>query len=39
MSLVEIRGGHRLVTHGVYRRLRHPMYSAILLFDIAQDLF
>ncbi len=35
---LEIREGHTLVTEGVYRRIRHPMYAAILLFDIAQGL-
>jgi protein-S-isoprenylcysteine O-methyltransferase Ste14 len=28
---LEVRAGHRLVTGGVYRRVRHPMYTAILL--------
>ena len=35
---LEIRVGHRLVTTGVYSRVRHPMYSAILLFSLAQGL-
>ncbi|MCG3134854.1 MAG: hypothetical protein HMLKMBBP_02258 [Planctomycetes bacterium] len=29
---LEIREGHSLVTSGVYRRIRHPMYAALLLF-------
>jgi protein-S-isoprenylcysteine O-methyltransferase Ste14 len=33
---LEIREGHRLVTEGVYRRVRHPMYSAFLLYGIGQ---
>ncbi len=35
---LEIRVGHVLVTQGVYASTRHPMYSAILLFSIAQGL-
>jgi protein-S-isoprenylcysteine O-methyltransferase Ste14 len=33
-----VRDQHRLVTNGVYRRLRHPMYSAFWLMAIAQAL-
>jgi protein-S-isoprenylcysteine O-methyltransferase Ste14 len=33
---LEIREGHRLVTEGVYRRVRHPMYSAFLLYGLGQ---
>lgn len=32
------RKGHEIVKHGVYRRVRHPMYSGIFLFSIAQGL-
>ena len=35
---LEIRSEHQLVTHGVYRSIRHPMYTAIFLFSIAQAL-
>jgi protein-S-isoprenylcysteine O-methyltransferase Ste14 len=35
---LELRQEHVLVTHGVYARVRHPMYSAILLFGLAQGL-
>lgn len=35
---LEMRKGHRLVTDGVYRLVRHPMYTAIWLFSIAQGL-
>lgn len=35
MSL-EMRREHELIRTGVYRRMRHPMYAAILLFGIAQ---
>jgi protein-S-isoprenylcysteine O-methyltransferase Ste14 len=29
-SYLQLRPGHRLITHGPYGRIRHPMYSAIL---------
>jgi len=35
---LEMRKGHELVMHGVYRRIRHPMYAAIFLFAVAQAL-
>ncbi|MCA8992208.1 MAG: isoprenylcysteine carboxylmethyltransferase family protein [Planctomycetaceae bacterium] len=35
---VELREGHELVTHGVYKHIRHPMYAAIWLWAIAQGL-
>jgi protein-S-isoprenylcysteine O-methyltransferase Ste14 len=35
---LEIRDAHALVTHGVYARVRHPMYSAFFLWAIAQAL-
>src|SRR5712691_2781068 len=35
---LEIRQDHELIVHGVYRRIRHPMYAAILLFAVAQGL-
>lgn len=34
---LEIREAHTLVTGGVYRRLRHPMYTSFLLIAIAQS--
>jgi protein-S-isoprenylcysteine O-methyltransferase Ste14 len=33
---LEVRRGHELIVHGVYRRIRHPMYAAIFLFALAQ---
>jgi protein-S-isoprenylcysteine O-methyltransferase Ste14 len=33
---LEMRKGHELVVHGVYRTIRHPMYAAIFLFALAQ---
>ncbi len=35
---LEIRGDHKLVTTGVYRLIRHPMYSSFFLFALAQFL-
>lgn len=35
---LEVREQHRLVTNGVYRSVRHPMYSALLLYSIGQAL-
>ena len=35
---LEIRETHRLVTRGVYRYVRHPMYSAFFLWAVAQAL-
>jgi protein-S-isoprenylcysteine O-methyltransferase Ste14 len=33
---LELREGHTLITRGVYRHIRHPMYTAIGLLAIAQ---
>ena len=35
---LEVREQHRLITHGVYRRVRHPMYAALLLYSVGQAL-
>ena len=35
-ATLEIRKDHQLVTGGVYRRIRHPMYASIILFSAAQ---
>ena len=35
---LELRKGHQLIRHGVYSSVRHPMYAAILLWDIGQGL-
>ena len=35
---LEIREGHSLVTHGVFRYIRHPMYAAHGLWAVAQAL-
>src|SRR6267143_2562984 len=31
---LEVRERHRLITQGVYRRIRHPMYLALALYSI-----
>ncbi len=33
---LEVREQHRLITHGVYRRIRHPMYTALCLYAVGQ---
>src|SRR5438128_6834960 len=35
---LEVREQHRLITQGVYRRIRHPMYLALALYSIGQAL-
>lgn len=35
---LEVREQHRLITQGVYRRIRHPMYSALMLYSVAHAL-
>lgn len=35
---LEVREGHELITHGVYRLIRHPMYASIWLWAIAQGM-
>ena len=35
---LELRKGHQLVRHGVYRSIRHPMYASIFLWSLAQGL-
>lgn len=35
---LQMREDHKLITHGVYARIRHPMYSAFWLMAIAQAL-
>jgi protein-S-isoprenylcysteine O-methyltransferase Ste14 len=35
---LEVREKHQLVTQGIYRTLRHPMYSALLLYSLGQAL-
>ena len=35
---LELRKGHELVSQGVYRRVRHPMYASIWLWGLAQGM-
>lgn len=35
---LQVREQHQLVQSGVYRKLRHPMYSALLLYSVGQAL-
>jgi len=35
---LDVRESHQLVTDGIYRKIRHPMYSAFWLWAIAQAL-
>jgi protein-S-isoprenylcysteine O-methyltransferase Ste14 len=35
---LEVREQHQLITQGVYRRIRHPMYLALALYSIGQAL-
>ncbi|MGH7176419.1 MAG: protein-S-isoprenylcysteine O-methyltransferase [Tepidisphaeraceae bacterium] len=35
---LELREQHQLITHGVYRRIRHPMYTSLLLYSVGQAL-
>ena len=35
---LDVREDHRLITEGVYRRVRHPMYTAFWLWAVAQAL-
>jgi protein-S-isoprenylcysteine O-methyltransferase Ste14 len=35
---LEVREQHQLITTGVYQRIRHPMYSALVLYSVGQAL-
>ena len=35
---LEVREKHQLVTEGIYRHIRHPMYLALLVYSIGQAL-
>lgn len=35
---LEVRENHRLVTAGIYRHVRHPMYLALLVYSVGQAL-
>lgn len=35
---LKVREGHELVTQGIYRHIRHPMYMSLLLYSLGQAL-
>ena len=35
---LEVRDQHQLITDGVYRRIRHPMYTSLFLYAVGQAL-
>ncbi|MGL4811350.1 MAG: protein-S-isoprenylcysteine O-methyltransferase [Beijerinckiaceae bacterium] len=35
---LQTRENHKLITHGIYARIRHPMYTAFWLWAVAQAL-
>ncbi|HEV3437893.1 MAG TPA: protein-S-isoprenylcysteine O-methyltransferase [Gemmata sp.] len=35
---LEVREKHQLISHGVYRRIRHPMYLSLLIYSVGQGL-
>lgn len=35
---LEVRERHRLVTNGIYRQIRHPMYLGLFLYSLGQAL-
>ena len=35
---LELRENHRLITEGIYRHVRHPMYAALFVYSIGQAL-
>jgi len=35
---LQVREQHRLITRGVYRRVRHPMYLALFVYSVGQAL-
>jgi protein-S-isoprenylcysteine O-methyltransferase Ste14 len=35
---LELRENHRLITEGIYRHVRHPMYATLFLYSIGQAL-
>ncbi|MCI0387691.1 MAG: protein-S-isoprenylcysteine O-methyltransferase [Acidobacteria bacterium] len=37
-ATLEVREGHKLITDGVYQKIRHPMYAACWLWAIGQGL-
>jgi protein-S-isoprenylcysteine O-methyltransferase Ste14 len=35
---LQVREQHRLITHGIYRHTRHPMYLALFVYSVGQVL-
>jgi protein-S-isoprenylcysteine O-methyltransferase Ste14 len=35
---LQVREQHRLITHGIYRHARHPMYLALFVYSLGQVL-
>jgi protein-S-isoprenylcysteine O-methyltransferase Ste14 len=35
---LEVREKHQLITHGIYRWVRHPMYLSLLIYSVGQAL-
>jgi protein-S-isoprenylcysteine O-methyltransferase Ste14 len=35
---LEVREGHQLITQGIYRHVRHPMYCGLLVYSVGQTL-
>jgi protein-S-isoprenylcysteine O-methyltransferase Ste14 len=35
---LQVREHHRLITHGIYKHVRHPMYLALFLYSLGQAL-
>ena len=37
-ATLDLKAGHSLITEGIYRRIRHPMYLGFLVFTLGQAL-
>ncbi len=38
-STLRIREGHQLITHGIYKHVRHPVYSGVILRAFAISIY
>jgi protein-S-isoprenylcysteine O-methyltransferase Ste14 len=38
-SMLRIREGHQLITHGIYKYVRHPVYSGVILRAFAIPIY
>lgn len=34
--MLELKENHKLITHGVYKNIRHPMYTAVFMLSLSQ---